>query len=458
MLLLTLLLSCGPSTVQLAPDGAGGEDSAAGSTPVDTGQTTQTGDTGQTTQTGDTGTPPPPPPILADYDGEPREPELREDGLRHVDSPALVDQLLTLNANTYAFLIYHSPSDWADLAEYLALAEPKGIDTWVYLVPPTELPVDYPPFQGDYVAWAEAIGQLAALHPSITAIAMDDFNSDTDTFTGDYLCEMMAAAHASAPGLKFYAVDYYPYVLVDMAAEASRRCIDGVIFPYMDLDSNASMREQIDAIAAMREGVQDAMQITYAWNHPSVAGDHGRYTATCAPGELSFAYLDDYPWDSTYGYHFLRVREDEVLRFEEDVSGAESAETTTLALDGGEVSISLEDDLGVYNYGIQVNLADFDAPSCGEWTWEATSDGFTGAFADVEGWTDMELIPMVYAAATSWHPVEPGTEVIAEAVQIALSAWTDGAASGVITYSLDMSEGSEEAGAVGAIYGACATP
>ncbi len=229
-----------------------------------------------------------PRPVLADYDSEPRESTPRSDGYTHVDSPTLVPRLTDLGANTYAFLIYHSPTDWDDLAEYVQLAEPAGLNTWVYLVPPAERPASYPPYEGDYVAWAQAIGELAASHPSIHAIAMDDFDGDLATFTGSYVCEMMDAAHAAAPDLKFYAVDYHPYVLSDLASAESHACVDGVIFPYRDLDDNSAMRSEIDDIAAMEDDLGDTYTITYPWNLPSSAGDRGLYTSTCAAGTMSF--------------------------------------------------------------------------------------------------------------------------------------------------------------------------
>ena len=107
----------------------------------------------------------------------------RGDGLFHVDSPLLVSRLQALGATTYAFLLCHSPSDWGELEEYLALAEP------------------------------------AARHPSVTAVAMDDFNSNVSLFTGDYVCSMME----EAPALTFYAVDYHPSVLGDVDTPDQRR-------------------------------------------------------------------------------------------------------------------------------------------------------------------------------------------------------------------------------------------
>lgn len=432
MLVLLVLLAC-ENTSDKAPAETGAE----------------TGDTG--------GDAPPAPPILADYASEPRETTAREDGYFHVDSPTLVDSLLALNANTYAFLIWHSPSDWGDLEEYLALAEPAGLTTWVYLVPPSELSTAYPPFDQDYVAWASAVGQLAAAHPSVTALVMDDFFSDTDLFTGPYLCEMMSAAHSYAPDLKFYAVTYYPWVMNNMASADDRTCIDGLVFPSMDLDSHADLRAQIDAIAALRDGREDAMQITWPWNFPSVAGAYGRFTATCEPGELRFDYQDDYSGE-TAGYHIVRVREDGEVLFEEDVAGEEEDGLTTLTLSGGAVSVGLEDDVAVYNFGVQVDFPDLSAPTCGAWTWETSSEDFNYALGEVEGWTDMELIPMIYAAPTSWHPTAPTVEYIAEGVEISLQAWEEGVTQGVITYSLDKSVGSADAAAVGAIYAEAGTP
>ncbi len=402
-------------------------------------------------ETGETGSEEASPPILADYASEPRETAVREDGYQHVDSPLLVDQLLALNVNTYAFLIWHSPSDLDDLSEYLALAEPAGIDTWAYLVPPSEITTSYPPFELDYVAWADAIGQVAAAYPSVQAIAMDDFFSDTDLFTGPYICEMMAAAQAYAPHLKFYAVTYYPWVMNNMASADDRTCIDGLIFPYMDLDSNAELRAQIDAIAGLRDGREDVMQITYPWNFPSVAGDYGRFTATCEPGELSVEVQDDYSGE-TAGYHIVRVREDGEALYEEDVAGEEAPGAITLTLSGGQVSLGLEDDVAVYNFGVQIEFSGLSAPTCGAWTWETSSEDFNHALGEVEGWSDMELIPMIYAAPTSWHPTAPTTETIAEGVEISLQAWEEGVTQGVITYCLDKSEGSEDALAISEIY------
>lgn len=433
MLTLTLLLAgCAGSS---KPDPSTPDET--GTTAVeDTGDDTDdTGDTGDTSDTGDTEDPPAPP-ILADYDNALLEATAREDGLIHVDAAATVDALLALGANTYAFLLYLGPADWDDLAEYVAVAEPAGLDTWVYLVPPAERPEDYPPYDGDYVAWGAAIGELAATWPSITAIAMDDFYSDrATTWTPDYLCEIMDAAHAFAPDLKFYAVDYYPWVLQDFSTPEERRCVDGVVFPFRDLDDNTDLRPQIEEIAALRDDLPGSLVLRYPWDRASTRGEYGWLSSTCTAGELRFQYRDDFPWE-TIGYHKVRVREDGEIRYEEDVAYAEDLDEVTVALTGGAVTVGLEEEGGVSAFGVTVTLAGFDAPTCGDWTYEASDPSFEAGFEDVEGWADMALIPMVYTVPTSWHTAWPTVAVVGEAVDVALQATDDGLADGVITYCL----------------------
>lgn len=80
--------------------------------------------------------PSPPSPFLGDYAGELREPRPRKDGVRHVDTPRLIQKLKELGVTHYFYLIWHAPTDWDDLRhEFLPAARQAGIDVWVYLVP-----------------------------------------------------------------------------------------------------------------------------------------------------------------------------------------------------------------------------------------------------------------------------------------------------------------------------------
>ena len=68
-------------------------------------------------------------PIYADYDSELREAAARADGIKHVDSPALIQKLLAGNIRTYAYLVWHENTDWDDFRlEFLPDAQVAGID------------------------------------------------------------------------------------------------------------------------------------------------------------------------------------------------------------------------------------------------------------------------------------------------------------------------------------------
>src|SRR3954470_23136366 len=68
-------------------------------------------------------------PVLGDFAAEIRRP----DG--HIDTPAMIEALKAMSANTYFYLIWHAPTDWDDLPEFAAAAEKAEIDVWVYLIP-----------------------------------------------------------------------------------------------------------------------------------------------------------------------------------------------------------------------------------------------------------------------------------------------------------------------------------
>src|SRR4051794_6535557 len=74
-------------------------------------------------------------PVLGDFAAEIRRP----DG--HIDTPAMIQALKTMSANTYFYLVWHAPTDWDDLPEFASAAEREGIDVWVYLIPWSETPL-----------------------------------------------------------------------------------------------------------------------------------------------------------------------------------------------------------------------------------------------------------------------------------------------------------------------------
>jgi hypothetical protein len=404
-------------------------------------------------------------PVLADYAAALRESEPRADGLLHVDASALVDRLVELNANTYAFLIF-GETDWDDLGEYLPLAEEAGLATWVYLVPPSELPANYPPHQDDYVAWGDAIGRIAADHPSVTAWAMDDWFKNLATFTPEYTCQMVEASRSHAPDLRFYAVDYYPWVLSDLASPDYVGCIDGVIFPYTNLDANDDLPRQIDQIATMREP-SNWIQFAFPAQTTSEPGEYARYAATCEVTDgvkVRFEYLDDRGYGGPMGSHLARFLVDGEVQWSRDTGSV--VQPTPIELDLSFLSPGTQADLafemyesgGVADsYHVMMSFRNIRIDGCeigfDEWTYEESAPAFAGRTLEMPGYEDMDLTVMIYAAPTSWHKAPPSAATIREGLELGLDAWEANQANGVISYCLDKSPGSADFSAVQSLYG-----
>ena len=143
-----------------------------------------------------------PPPVIADYNAEVRGSDGR------VDIPVLIRRLTELRVNTYFFLIWHRETDWEDLKLFLPAAQNAGIDTWVYLVPPSESPPIYgtrysEPFRLNYIRWAEEIALLSLAHPNLKAFVIDDFWANRNLYTPAYVSTMRQTARAITPTWHF---------------------------------------------------------------------------------------------------------------------------------------------------------------------------------------------------------------------------------------------------------------
>ncbi|WP_049565081.1 hypothetical protein [Nonomuraea sp. SBT364] len=162
-----------------------------------------------------------------------REEEPRADGIRHMDSKAMVSALRALNVNTYVYPLAGGYDHWTDLgAEFLPAAEAAGIDVWVMLYAPGQGPVSRP-FEHDYVAWGRELATLSKRHPNLAGWTVDDFGWDLETFTPEYLRRIQAAAKAVNPALKFVPTVYYSHFTDEFIAEQAP-LLDGVIFPFRD--------------------------------------------------------------------------------------------------------------------------------------------------------------------------------------------------------------------------------
>lgn len=188
-----------------------------------------------------------------------REKEARDDGYRHVDTPATIAMLKQVNANHFSFGIWDSPTDWDDLRlEFAPAAQAENIQIMPYIVPPTETRIDgraSRPHIMDYVAWAKSFAELSVQYPVLTAWAIDDFDQgmNSGVFTGEYLSEIREAQDAINPALGFFTCAYFAAATSKEFIDRYAPYIDGLVFPFLDgLNTNTVVAEtaqrDLDAI------------------------------------------------------------------------------------------------------------------------------------------------------------------------------------------------------------------
>lgn len=200
--------------------------------------------------------------ILGDYAGELRESQARVDGVRHVDTPGMIQALQELNVNTYLYLVWHEKTDWDDLRlEFLPAAKQAGIDVWVYLVPPSESTSKRSePYGTDYIAWADAIGQLSRDYDNLKAWAIDDFSQNLSFYTPEYVQQMQNAARVQNPYLQFLSQMYFPDITQQFVDQYAS-CIDGIIMayrddPYRNTQRTDSLDDQLDHLCRLLKPYQ----------------------------------------------------------------------------------------------------------------------------------------------------------------------------------------------------------
>lgn len=413
-------------------------------------------------------------PVLGDYDAEPRIGE-------HVDVRLLADRLAELGANTYFWLIWHSANDWADLHDFLPLAAERGIDVWVYLVPPTETAHDTPglpysePYRLDYVRWAEEIGKLSLVHANLVGYVIDDFwaNVREDRFSAEYIAQMVAAGKAVNPKLKFYPLMYYPE-FGSRFAEVVAPHVDGVVAAYP-----RDRREIETALQWLNDSwrLPSGVTVTHPWDR-SDADDRAFVSTTAeveeaAGAKLSFRYRDDYD-GPTEGYHYMQVRLDEEVVWEEDVAGHDDSEATIDLTPwlGGRTTFRLAfgvyDRRGVSHYGVRaqfgaltltgVRLASTDF-STEAWQ-EETVGRFTIERTPAREGAGRYRLPLIVMPAGSpaeyvhRHGEEGTPERVAAQVRLGLGFVGDDRVEGVVIYCLDKSAGSRHFEAVKEVFAA----
>lgn len=193
--------------------------------------------------------------MIADYHAELREQNPRADGVRHFDTPVLIEKLKELHATAFFFLIHSQPSDWDDFKdEFVPAAQRAGIDAWAYLVPPSECCAM--PFGNDYVRWASELATLSTHYPNLKGFAIDDFEYNLKLYTPEYIGNMVRAAKAVNPRFQFLPQVYWRVSTNASFLDSYAPVIDGLIMAYRDdphtnTYRSTSFAEQIDKTEEM---------------------------------------------------------------------------------------------------------------------------------------------------------------------------------------------------------------
>lgn len=419
-------------------------------------------------------------PVYADYAAELRESTPRSDGINHVDTPALIQKLLAGNIKTYAFLIWHQPTDWDDFRlEFLPAAQAAQLNVWLYLTPPSENnpPTGYVPYGTDYVTWATETAKLAQQYPVLKALAIDDFYGNQTFFTPFYVSTMMHAAHAWCTNLIFVPVNYdlshsrnNPTRVISPAfANNYGPYCGGVIFPYLNWTNMNDFSDEAAQIANNSEilnGKLSQFVAVFPANRPSQAGNFAALIQTLTnmagfpdtPFPFQFRLSDSYSGPTT-NYHKLQVLVDSTIVWEGDTAGDSGIRDISLNLQNqlkrkttAALRVRVYEAKGVSNHGVTVS---WNLPS-GNWTISETGAFMgTSTYYPATPGLNVPLVVMIYdggygSGTNHWGPT---TNYIRQANLIARSAMLAGYAVGIIQYSMSKTSSSRFFPIVQELYG-----
>jgi len=167
-----------------------------------------------------------------------------------IDTGATIRVLKGIGAGCYAALIWRErehgtkPFDWASFKQFVAAAQPAGIDVWAVLIPPSE-GGDSPPFNRDYVRWMQELARISLHNPNLKGVNIDDYVSgiSKNTFTPAYTCNIYRAKQAINPKLQFVPTIYD---LTRPLAEKYGACVDGVWLWWTNLDTASGLESWLE--------------------------------------------------------------------------------------------------------------------------------------------------------------------------------------------------------------------
>lgn len=410
------------------------------------------------------------PVVLGDYDAELRSGE-------HVDVQQMVQRLTELHANTYMWLLWHSPNDWEDLHAFLPLAEKAGIDVWVYLVPHSETALQDPrwpysePFKVDYIRWAKETAKLSLKHENLIGYVIDDFwaNVRPGRFTSQYTRRMVQAGKTINPKIKFYPLMYYSQFGMKFVTTLLP-LVDGVVAAY------PNDRKEIErALSFLNDDytIPPNVAITYPFDTPSHAGDFGSLNRSvlvtdAKRASITFHVEDDFR-GPTAGYHIMQLQVGDRVVWEKDVAGQGDGDVavdlSNVVTTGqrSQIRFGVVDKKGVSNFGVRVRFSGFKTTGLrvehgeldSERGWKPGCHGaFKAAFEPKYVGNQRHHVPLIVMPSGSqseyvqrFHE-EATPERVAGRVRVALELAAQHKVEGVVTYCLNKRQGSKTFDAV----------
>lgn len=407
--------------------------------------------------------------MLGDYDAEPRM-----DG--RVNNNLLIDSLKEASINTYAYLIWHNKEyDWEDFNSFLPLAQENNIDTYVYLVPPSEDCEEVLPYRCDFVQWGEEIARLSLTYPTLKGFIIDDFIAARNDIylTREYTREFIVASKEINSDIKFFPIIYYQDI-IDYSRDY-KDLTDGMIFPYVGLNPERNLRNTNDEIDQIRK-IDEILKyndklilFTYPWDEPSNEGDYVSLSKTIQVPEdienlnevlLSFTISDDFR-NSVEGYHYIQLLVDDELVWEEDVSGRENVPHISLNLkdylmgkEEATISFKAIEKKAVHNFGVKISIINLEGIiNSYDFVEETNSEWSVDVINLLDHNEAHEVIVMIYASKISNLDDIPSTEYVIDATQIAIDSYEEGISSGVMMYGVRKDNNNQIYNSIKELYG-----
>jgi len=136
------------------------------------------------------------------------------------------------------------------------------------------------PFGLDYIRWADEIGKLSRKHDNILGVVIDDFWSDENRslFTPSYVGRFVATLRGHNPKLAFLPTIYWGTIGDTEFIQDYRASLDGIVFPYAELDSTKELPAQLTACRKWL-GPRKLLLINVYATGSSGAGERGPRTA-----------------------------------------------------------------------------------------------------------------------------------------------------------------------------------